>query len=202
MNGKQIYLAWRTLVLASLLRLVSSELPAAEVISTFCITEPILDSIVGTPVSGIVAVRKFKECEFVKKGEVLVELDKALEDLEVARRAVVLEPLKSDFEANQFLLAQPKSSVSKEILDKKQSDYKVAQAEFELAKETAHRRLILAPFDGYITEYFHQVGEACQIEQPPIARMVDTRRCYFIGNIDAKLGHGLKVGQTVNLEIE
>jgi RND family efflux transporter MFP subunit len=202
MIGKTLHLAWYPLVLASLAGFADLEVLAAETITTIGITEPILDSIVGTPVSGIVAARKFKEGDFVKKGDIIVELDKALEDLEVARREVVLEPLKTDYEATKYLLELPKTSVSKEILDKKQSDYRVALAEYELAKEQARKRLILAPFDGYITEFFHQVGEACQVEQPPIVRLVDTSRCFFICNLDAKVGHGLRVGQKVELEIE
>jgi len=106
----------------------------AENVTVVGITEPILDSIVGTPVAGIVMVRRFKEGDFVKQGQVVMELDKALEDLELTRREVVLEPLKADYEASKYLIEQPKSSMSKELLDKKQADYKVAIAEFELAK--------------------------------------------------------------------
>ena len=167
------------------------------------ITEPILDSTLGTPVSGLVAARKFKEGDFVRKNDVLVELDKSLEELEVARREVVLEPLRVDYEASKFLFEQPKSSMSKEMLDKKQADYKVALAEYELARETVRKRSILAPFDGYITEYYVETGEACQVQvQQPVLRLVDTRSCHFVGNVDSKAGHGLKVGQTVDLEIE
>jgi RND family efflux transporter MFP subunit len=173
----------------------------AETVTTIGITEPILTSTLGTPVTGIIAARKFKEGDFVKKGDVLVELDKALEQLEVARREVVLDPLKADYAANKYLYEQSRSSVSKEQLDKKEADYKVAVAEYELAKEQVRKRLILAPFDGVITEIHLQVGEACQLEQP-ILRLVDTRRCYFVGNVDAKSGHGLRVGQKVKIELE
>lgn len=171
------------------------------VLSAIGITEPILDSTLGTPVAGILAARNFKEGDFVRKGDALIELDKSLEELEVARREVVLEPLKTDYEATQYLLAQPKSSVSKEMLEKKLAEYKVALAEYELAKEQLHKRSIRAPFDGFISEIFLQVGEACQIQQP-LLRLVDTRRCYFVCNVDAKAGHALRVGQAIDLEIE
>ena len=173
----------------------------AQTISSPGITEPILDSTLGTPVAGIVAARKFKEGDFVKQGDTLVELDKSLEQLEVNRREVVLEPLKADYLANKFLYEQAKSSVSKEILDKKESDYRVALAEYELAKEQVRKRSIVAPFDGSIAEIHLQVGEACQIQQP-ILRLVDTRRCYFVCNVDAKAGHALRTGLQVGLEIE
>ncbi|MFO1500742.1 MAG: efflux RND transporter periplasmic adaptor subunit [Verrucomicrobiota bacterium] len=174
---------------------------AAATTSVIGITEPILDSTLGTPVAGIISARHFKEGDTVKKGEVVVELDKALEDLEVARRHIVLEPLQTDYEASKFLFEQPKSSVSKEIVEKKQAEYKVAQAEYELAKEQARKRLITAPFEGTITELFLQVGESCQVQQP-ILRLVDTRQCYFICNVDARTGYSLSPGQRVNLEIE
>jgi multidrug efflux pump subunit AcrA (membrane-fusion protein) len=44
-------------------------------------------------------------------------------------------------------------------------------------------------------------GEACQAQQP-LVRLVDPRKCYFIFNVDAKTGYGLKQGQNVRIEIE
>jgi RND family efflux transporter MFP subunit len=200
MNGNP----WPKAILTALALLTSAPLfhsAAAETITTLGISEPILDSTLGTQVAGIIANRKFKEGDFVKKGDVLIELEKGLEELEVARREVVLEPLKADYEAAKYLFEQPKSSMSKEAMDKKRADYRVALAEYELAKETVRRRTILAPFDGFITQILLQVGEACQLEQP-ILRLVDTRRCYLVCNVDAKAGHGLRPGQKVDLEIE
>lgn len=192
---------WFYAALAVVLSILSAGLVQAQTISSIGITEPILDSTLGTPVGGILAVRHFKEGDFVKKGDVLVEFDKVLEELEVARREIVLEPLKSDYEASKFLFEQPKSSVSKEVVEKKQAEYRVALAEYELAKEQVRKRLIRAPFDGTISEIFVQVGEACQSQQP-LLRLVDIRRCYFVCNVEAKAGHALRPGQTIDLEIE
>jgi len=203
-----LFMTPTTRPIASLLLVLSASLlPTlpqalrAEAVTAPGITEPILDSTLGTPVAGIVAIRKFKEGDAVKKGEVVMELDRGLEDLEVSRREVVLEPLKADYEASKYLFDQPKSSMSKELLDKKQADYKVALAEFELANEQARKRSIIAPFDGTISEIFLQVGEACQWQQP-LLRLVDTSRCYFICNVEAKAGYGLRPGQKIDLEIE
>jgi RND family efflux transporter MFP subunit len=191
---------------STLLALLMASIAAAGQASTQTltaagITEPVLDAVLGTPVAGIVAARKFQEGDFVRKGDVLIELDNRLEELEVKRRQVVIEPLKNDFEAHRSLFQQPKSSVSREMVEKKEAEYKVALAEYELALEQARKRLVPAPFDGFITDIFLQVGEACQIQQP-VARLVDTRRCYFICNVDARAGHALRQNQTVALEIE
>jgi RND family efflux transporter MFP subunit len=189
------------LLLPCLILLAGLAPARAATISATGLTEPILDAVLSTPVTGIVQARKFQEGAFIKEGTVLVELDRGLEELEVARRQLALEPLKSDLEASQFLFKQPKSSVSKELLDKKQLDFDVALAEHELAREQLRRRSVIAPFDGTIIDFFVQLGEACQIQQP-ILRLVDTRRCYFVSHVESQTGYALKVGQAVELEIE
>ena len=167
------------------------------------LTEPILDATLSSPVSGIVGARKFKEGEFVKQGQAIVELDKKLEELEENRRRLVVAHLKHDLEAIRFLFSKPNSSIKKETLDKAQVDYDVSVVDHQTAEENLRRRSITAPFDGYIVEIFLQLGEACQIQyQQPVLRLVDTRRCYFVSHIDAKAGYTLKPGQPVTLEIE
>src|ERR1041384_4125957 len=104
------------------------------------ITEPILDATLSSPVAGIVAKHNFKEGEFVKQGQAIVELDKRQEELEAKRRSIVLAPMKADWEGARFLFQQPKSSMSKEALDKKQSDYDVAVVEHELAEDAVRKR--------------------------------------------------------------
>ena len=173
----------------------------AEKTSSSGITEPILDATLGSPVAGIIATQKFKEGDFVKEGQTIIELDKRQEELEAKRRGIVLPPMKADFDGAKVLFQKPNSSVSKEALDKKQSDYDVAVVEHELAEDAVRKRLIVAPFDGYIAEIFLKVGEACQVQQP-VVRLVDTRRCYFISNVEAKRGYPLKTGQKIDLEIE
>lgn len=173
----------------------------AELSSSAGITEPILDATLSSPVAGILVSHKFKEGEFVKKDQPIIELDRRQEELEANRRAVVLPSLLADAEGTRSLFRQTNSSVSKEMVDKKQADYDVARLEHELAEELVRKRLIVAPFDGYVAEIFLKVGEACQIQQP-VVRLVDTRRCVFVSNLDGKLGQGLKVGQKIDLQID
>jgi len=131
---------------------------------------------------------------------VIIELDKKLEELEVSRRKAVLDPLRTDLDATRTLFKSTKS-VSKESLDKKESEYNVANAEFELAKEQLRKRQIVAPFSGFIAELYREVGESCQANER-LLRIVDTRRCYFVCTLDGKIGYRLTVGQAVPLEIE
>jgi len=164
------------------------------------ITEPILDVTLSAAVPGLVGAHKVKEGDFVTESQVVVELDKKLEELEVDRRKLVVDRLKADLDATRALFTRTKS-VSQEELERKETEYKVAVVEHELAKEQLRRRLVVSPLSGIVTRLPLEVGEACQAQQP-LARIVDTRRCYFISNVEAKAGYRLKVHQAVKLEIE
>ena len=172
-------------------------LAAAEVAG---ITEPFLDVTVSSSVSGIIGKRHFQEGDFIQQGDTILELDKRLEELEETRRKLVADIRKSDFESTQVLFKTSKG-VSKDELEKKEVEFKVAAVEHDLAKEQLRRRHLAAPLSGTITEYLIEVGEACEPYQP-IVRVVDTRRCYFVSNIEARLGASLKLGQNIGVQID
>src|SRR3989442_11148475 len=75
----------------ALLLLASTTSLASDLPAVSGITEPFLDVALSASVPGIVTVRQFKEGAFVKEGQVILELDKRLEELEVERRKLVVE---------------------------------------------------------------------------------------------------------------
>ncbi|HKI71237.1 MAG TPA: efflux RND transporter periplasmic adaptor subunit [Verrucomicrobiae bacterium] len=164
------------------------------------ITEPFLDVTLSAPVPGIITARNSREGDFVQEGTVILELDKKLEELEVERRKLVRDQKWSDFDGTQKLFKTTKG-ISKEEVEKKEAEYRVAAVEHDMAAEQLRRRQVISPLSGTITEIMLHVGEACQPYQP-LVRVVDARRCYFITNTEAKLVAGLKLGQTVKMEID
>ena len=163
------------------------------------ITEAINDVVLSAPAAGIISKRPFKEGESVKAGETIIELDRRLEELEVGRRKYVLDLKKTDMETSKKIFEKT-ISLSREEMDKKITEFSVAEAEHALAQEQLQRRFVVAPFDGTIAGLSLDIGEACQAQQA-LVRLVDTRKCYFVSNIEARVGHGLKPGQTVKLEV-
>jgi RND family efflux transporter MFP subunit len=164
------------------------------------ITEPFLDVTLSASVPGIITAQKVREGDVVKEGAVLFELDKKLEELEVERRKLVRDQRWNDFDGTQKLFKTTKG-VSKEEVEKKEAEYKVAAVEQEMAAEQLRRRQVLSPLSGTITEIMLDVGEACQSYQP-LVRVVDTRRCYFVANIEAQHVARLRLDQTVKIEID
>jgi membrane fusion protein, multidrug efflux system len=165
------------------------------------ITASINDVTMSSPVVGIVGARPVEEGTFVKKGQVMVQFDKALEELEVSRKTLFKELAKTELDRTKTLVERSAISVTREELDKKRGDFDIASVELELARELLKRRMLVAPFDGFVSEIFLQIGEACEVRQP-VVRLVDTRRCYFIANIEAKTGHALKTGDKLKLNLE
>ena len=78
----------------------------------------------------------------------------------------------------------------------------MAIAEYELAKETARRRLITAPFDGSIIEFYHQLGESARSSNRPCSGSWIHGAAISCVTWMPKPGMGYALGQSVNLEIE
>jgi RND family efflux transporter MFP subunit len=180
--------------------LLALNAPAAEPLAHTGLTEPVFDVALSLPVAGIITSLKFKEGDFVRTNEVIVELDNHLEEIEVDRRKCIMENHKADFESTRTVF-EKSSSVSRDELLKKEADYKVSLAEYEEAREQLHRRSLVAPGSGTITSIKLHQGEACAPYEP-VVRLVDTRKCYFVSNVEPGDPARLKTGQKVLIEIE
>ncbi len=193
--------AW--LVLLAVLVLADGSGPAFgdELNEAAGITEPIADVALSPAVAGLVSAWKFKEGDFVKQDEVIIELDNRLETLEVERRKLAMDNRKTDWEAIQTLFKKSSISVKKEDLDKAETEYRIAVAEHQMAAEQLRKRRIIAPCTGYVVEIVRDVGEACEAYQP-LVRVVDPRQCFFVSNVEAKAAGRLSLGQEVKLVVE
>ncbi len=166
------------------------------------ISEPVMDSTMAFPATGIVAARHFPEGATVRKGQVLIELEKRLEELDVARRKLAMQLASTELQRLETLASKNTISVSREEIDKKRAESEIAKVELELSEEMVRRRQILSPVDGQIARFFKQVGEACDEERAPVVRVVDTRSCYFVADCEAKAWQRLKLEQAVKLQFD
>ncbi len=191
------------------------------------ITEPYKDTTLSPSVNGIITTIRKREGEFVKQGEVIVELDKDYEILEVERRKLIAESrieveaaryrldiLKLDLDSTQSLYNNT-HSVSLEDLLQKKLEYRMAEAELEsllkaeereelelqIARTQLEKRLIRAPFDGIVVSLFLEEGESCSSQQP-LVRVVDVRKCRLIVHVEAATSRSMKTGANVQIRIE
>lgn len=164
------------------------------------ITESINDVVLGASLAGIVGRRPVGEGDSVAKGDIILELDQSLEVLEVERRAKIMELRETDLNSLKKLVERSAISVSREEVMKAQTEYSVAAVEFKIAEEQLRKRRIIAPFEGVIAELVPDVGEAVQAQQP-VVRLVDSRRCFFICNLEADRAHHLVEGEPATLQL-
>jgi len=191
------------------------------------IVEPVRDVRLSAPVAGTILAVHFREGDRFSKDDVLVDLDGRLEELEVARRKLVLEDLSEQTAAREratvlerdlqstLRLFDSTGSVSREDLDRKRLEHALAaleleritqtkareRIEYEMALEQQARRRIAAPFDGVVVDVFLDEGEGCQAQQP-IIWLVDDRACWFTANVERSALGGVVTGQAATLLFE
>ena len=190
------------------------------------LTEPIRDVILSAEVSGKIFKIHYREGDLIAQGGIILELNKKYEELDVERRKLIWESkaevdsaservitLKSILETTRSLFEQT-GSVSKEELDQKELEYKIAIAEkerlrtteererieYEMAIENLEKLILRSPIKGVITELFLDEGENCESNQP-LVHVVDYSKCILVCYIEAALSENLKKGQNVDLEI-
>lgn len=214
------------LVLLLLLPLASQAEPLA--ISGF--TEPVLDSMLGLDVIGRVAVIHAQEGQPVKKGEPILKLDQREEQLGAARRKLIwnnraeldamsrqLETLNKHLDDTKALYQSTKTtnSVPREELENQELAHALAnidlkrleideereKLEYEIAREELRKRTLYAPFTGQIVELLIGIGENIEPDTK-LVHLVGTDHLYFVANVEMGISQKLKVGQSVELQLQ
>lgn len=188
--------------LAALVAVGLSTSSAAATVQSPGIVEAIEDVVIRSTVPGTIDRYAFDEGGRVQPQEVVVILENRLQQLEVARRKLIWESLveleaaraqlelaQNDLEATRKLF-ETTQSVSREELDLKALDARLAQAEvdrfqvaeerekieFEIAEEQLNLRLLKSPIKGIVTKHFMAAGETTE-GQEPLVRIVDLALC-------------------------
>ena len=164
------------------------------------ITEPIKDVTLAFPIVGVVGARPLEEGAIVRKDQVIIELDKQLEELDLERKRLARELAASELERLKSLAQRNAISVSKEEIEKKRSEFEIAKVDHELAAAVLKRRQLISPIDGQVAQFYKDVGEKCE-DQQPVVRIVDTRRCHLVANLEPRLAQSLRLNQKVRVEV-
>jgi membrane fusion protein, multidrug efflux system len=97
-------------------------------------------------VSGRITHLNFRDGERVRRGQLLVQLDDQLPLAQVQQAQAELSIAQANHKRNQELVAQ--GFISQRSVDESGANLQVAQAKLALARATAARLRIVAPFDG------------------------------------------------------
>lgn len=165
------------------------------------VTEPIKDVTLAFPIVGVVGARPLTEGSAVRKDQVVIELDKQLEELDLERKRLARDLAASELERLKSLAQRNTISVSKEEIEKKRSEFEITRVDQELAAAVLKRRQLISPIDGQVAQFYKDVGEKCE-DQQPVVRIVDTRRCLLVANVEPRLAQQLRLDQKVKVEVQ
>ena len=150
-------------------------------------------------VSGRITQLNFTDGQRVQKGQVLVQFDDQLQLAQVQQSQAELSIALANQKRNQELVAQ--GFISQRSLDESSANLQVAQAKLSLAKATAARLKILAPFDGIVGIRLVNVGDYLK-DGADIVNIEDIDVIYVDFRLPERFQSKVKRGQTAVLDID
>lgn len=150
-------------------------------------------------VSGRITQLNFTDGQRVRKGQVLVQFDDQLPLAQVQQSQAELSIARANQKRNQELVAQ--NFISQRSLDESAANLQVAEAKLSLAKATAARLKIVAPFDGIAGIRLVNVGDYLK-DGADIVNIEDIEAIYVDFRLPERFQNKVKRGQTAMLDID
>jgi membrane fusion protein (multidrug efflux system) len=150
-------------------------------------------------VSGRITQLNFTDGQRVRKGQVLVQFDDQLPLAQVQQSQAELSIAQANQKRNQELVAQ--NFISQRSLDESAANLQVAEAKLSLAKATAARLKIVAPFDGIVGIRLVNVGDYLK-DGADIVNIEDIEAIFVDFRLPERFQNKVRRGQTAMLDID
>ena len=192
-----------------------------------CMTHAIQTVTLGAPVAGRVSAVLVQEGDPVTAGKGLVQLENKLQELAADKQSLIFKNKEAltaahlnEARQKEMLLSAEKlfaatQSINQEEVEKRRLDHALAVVEIrrleqqksvdavdlKIAEEDVRRRLITAPFAGFILQLHKQKGENADTNTPMV-ELADTSQGEIVCNLNEKAVRGLQLGQMVKAKIK
>lgn len=150
-------------------------------------------------VSGRVTQLNFRDGDRVRRGQLLVQFDDQLPLAQVQQAQAELSIAEANHKRNQELVAQ--NFISRRSVDESAANLQVAQAKLALARATAARLRITAPFDGIAGIRNTSVGDYLK-DGTDIVNIEDMDAMYVDFRLPERLQGKLRKGQTALVDLD
>lgn len=156
-------------------------------------------TVVRAEVGGRVTQINFRDGQRIRRGQLLVQLDDRLQQAQIQQAQAELSIAQANHKRNSDLVAQ--GFISQRGVDESAAAVKVAQAKAELARATAARLRVLAPFDGVAGLRNISVGDYLK-EGSDIVNLEDMNAMYVDFRLPERLQSRVRPGQTARVQVE
>ena len=150
-------------------------------------------------VSGRITALNFSDGQRVRKGQALVQFDDQLAQAQVQQAQAELSIAQANHKRNRELVAQ--NFISQRSLDESAANLQVAQAKLALAKATAARLKIVAPFDAIAGIRQVNVGDYLK-DGADIVNLEDIEAMHVDFRLPERFQAKVQRGQTALLEFD
>lgn len=189
------------------------------------VTQALREAKLSLNAAGRVEAVLVKEGDRVRRGDLLLHLDRSLEELELKRRQVMLADqsrldelrrreatlgeqvvnARSLFESGGMSRKQAEDEElawQSNVAERKTLEFSKLREkiELDLARENHERRHLRSPIDGVVTKVTLRVGESA-VPNEPVLTVVDVSRVRFNGTFPVASMSPLRPGQTVSLRL-
>ena len=156
-------------------------------------------TVVRSEVGGRVTQINFRDGQRIRKGQLLVQLDDRLQRAQVQQAQAELSIAETNHRRNSELVS--KGFISRRGVDESAAAVQVAQAKAELARATAARLRVLAPFDGVAGLRNISVGDYLK-EGSDIVNLEDMAAMYVDFRLPERLQARVRPGQSARVQVE
>ncbi|MES3004237.1 MAG: efflux RND transporter periplasmic adaptor subunit [Pseudomonadota bacterium] len=150
-------------------------------------------------VSGRVTRLNFTDGQRVQRGQVLVQLDDQLPQAQVQQAQAELSIAQANHKRNQDLVGQ--GFISQRSVDESGANLQVAQAKLELARATAARLKIVAPFNGIAGIRTISVGDYLK-DGADIVNIEDMDAIFVDFRLPERFQTKIQRGQTARVDLD
>jgi membrane fusion protein (multidrug efflux system) len=150
-------------------------------------------------VSGRITQLNFRDGDRVRKGQLLVQFDDQLPLAQVQQSMAELSIAQANHKRNQELVAQ--GFISQRSVDESGANLEVAQAKLALARATAARLKIVAPFDGIAGIRNVNVGDYLK-DGADIVNVEDIEAIFVDFRLPERFQTKVRRGQRASVELD
>ncbi len=157
------------------------------------------NTILRPEVAGRISQLGFADGARVRKGQLLVKLDDALQAAEIKQAQAQVAIARANYNRNQELVAQ--NFVAQRVLDESQATVQVAEAQLALADARLQRMAIVAPFAGTVGIRSVNVGDFVK-DGADLVNLEDLSSLYVDFRLPERFLSRLKRGQPVEVQMD
>jgi membrane fusion protein (multidrug efflux system) len=150
-------------------------------------------------VPGRVAEIAFADGARIRKGQLLVRLDDALQKAELSQAQAQLSIARANLKRNEELVTQ--GFVAQRALDESRASLQVAEAQVQLAEARFARMRIVAPFDGTLGLRTVNLGDYVK-DGADLVNLEDTSTLLVDFRLPERYQSRLAVGQSVLVQLD